>query len=98
LNSGTINYASGTQEENDNILKNYATFVALNIESYQKGDIELSDIPTIQGFDVSITFENQTFDILEFIATLVPKTESEKTSILNNCFTAIEEIVNNPLN
>lgn len=94
LNSGTINYASGTQEDNDNILKNYATFVALNIESYKNGDIELSDIPTIQGFDVNITFENQTFDILEFIATLVPKTESEKTNVLNNCVTAIEEIIN----
>lgn len=98
LNSGTITYASGTQEENDNILKNYATFVALNIQSYKNGDIEISDIPTIQGFDVNITFENKTFDILEFIAILVPKKENEKTSALNNCVTAIKEIINNPLN
>lgn len=94
LNSGTITYASGTQEENDNILKNYATFVALNIESYKDGDIELSDIPKIQNYNVKVTSNSVEFDYMEFIANLVPKSESEKTSLLNSCIASIEAELN----
>jgi hypothetical protein len=89
LNSGTITYASGTQEENDAFLQNYATFVALNIESYKKGDIEIDDFPDVDA--VSISLNENTFSIKEFVKSLISLPEVEKTSKLNDCITAITQ-------
>jgi hypothetical protein len=94
LNSGTITYASGTQEENDIILQNYALFISLQIESYKKGDIEIDDFIDISDYDVNISLGTDNFTIKEFVKSLVGKTETEKTSMLGSCITAIEAIIN----
>jgi hypothetical protein len=94
LNSGTIAYASGTQEENDVILQNYATFLALQIESYKEGSIEIDDFIDISGYNVAITLEENIFSIKEFVKSLVNLTPEEKESKLNNCVTAVEAIIN----
>ena len=89
LNSGTINYASGTQEENDIILQNYALFISLQIESYKKGDIEIDDFIDISDYDVNITLGTDNFTMKEFVKSLVGLPEVEKTNKLNDCITAI---------
>jgi hypothetical protein len=89
LNSGTITYASGMQEENDAILQNYATFIALNIESYKEGSIEIDDFMDISDYDVNITLGTENFTIKEFVKSLVSLPEVEKTTKLNDCITAI---------
>jgi hypothetical protein len=94
LNSGTITYASGTQEENDSILQNYATFLALQIESFKEGSIEIDDFIDISDYNVTITLEENTFSIKEFVKSLVNLTPEQKESKLNNCVTAIEAIIN----
>jgi hypothetical protein len=91
LNSGTITYASGTQEENDAILQNYATFVALNIESYKEGSIEIDDFMDISDYDVNISLGSENFTIKEFVKSLISLPEEEKTSKLNSCITAITQ-------
>ncbi len=94
LNSGTITYASGTQEENDLILQNYATFLALQIESFKEGSIEIDDFIDISDYNVTITLEENTFSIKEFVKSLVNLTPEQKESKLNNCVTAVEAIIN----
>jgi hypothetical protein len=94
LNSGTITYASGTQEENDNILKNYALFLTLQIESFKEGSIEIDDFMDISDYNVNITLDSNTFSIKEFVKSLVGLTDAEKTSKLSNCVTAVEAIIN----
>jgi hypothetical protein len=89
LQSQTITYASGTQEENDIILQNYALFVSLQIESYKKGDIEIDDFMDISDYDVNITLGSENFTIKEFVKSLVGLPEVEKTNKLNDCITAI---------
>ncbi len=94
LNSGTIVYASGTQEENDSILQNYANFVALQIESYKEGSIEIDEFFDISDYNVTITSEENTFSIKEFVKSLVNLTPEQKENKLNNCGTAVEAIIN----
>jgi hypothetical protein len=89
LNSGTITYASGMQEENDAILQNYATFIALNIESYKEGSIEIDDFMDISDYDVNITLGENNFTMKEFVKSLISLPEVEKTTKLNDCITAI---------
>jgi hypothetical protein len=91
LNSGTITYASGTQEENDAILQNYATFVALNIESYKEGSIEIDDFMDISDYDVNISLGSENFTIKEFVKSLVNLSQEDKQNKLNNCITAITQ-------
>ncbi len=93
LNTGTITYASGTQEENDNILKNYAAFLALQIESFNEGSIEIDDFMDISDYDVSISSEGSTFTIKQFVKSLVGLPEVEKTSKLSNCIASIQSFV-----
>jgi len=95
LQSQTITYASGTQEENDSILQNYATFLALQIQSYKDGSIEIDDFIDISGYNVSITSEENSFSIKEFVKSLVNLTNEQKENKLNNCITAVETIINN---
>ena len=94
LNNGTITYASGIQEENDVVLKNYANFISLNIKSYKEGSLSLDEFPTLQGFNVSIELDGETFDIVSFVKSLVETPAEEKSTKLNNCITSITEIIN----
>jgi hypothetical protein len=91
LNSGTITYASGTQEENDIILQNYALFISLQIESYKKGDIEIDDFIDISDYDVNISLGSENFTMKEFVKSLVSLPEVDKQSKLNSCITAITQ-------
>jgi len=96
LNSGTITYASGTQEENDLILQNYATFVALQIESYKRGDIEIDDFPTIEQYNpavqVTINLGTEAFSVLEFVQSIKAAAPAEKQSKLTDCLTNITQL------
>ena len=96
LNSGTISYASGTQEENDIILQNYALFVSLQIESYKKGDIEIDDFIDISDYNVNISLGSENFTMKEFVKSLVGLPEAEKTTKLNDCITAITSFIDEP--
>jgi hypothetical protein len=89
LQSQTITYASGTQEENDIILQNYALFLTLQIESYKKGDIEIDDFFDISDYDVNISLGTDNFTMKEFVKSLISLPEVEKTTKLNDCITAI---------
>jgi hypothetical protein len=90
LNSGTITYASGTQEENDNVLKNYATFVALQIESYKEGSLEIEEFIDISNYDVTVTSDSVAMTMKEFVLSLKGLSDAEKTSKLNSCVASIE--------
>lgn len=91
LITGTITYATGNQEENDNIAKNYVTFIALQIDSYKEGNIEIDDFFEIPGYNVNIVSNETDFTIKEFIKTLLYLSTEEKTEKLNNCVVDIKQ-------
>jgi hypothetical protein len=93
LNSGTINYTNGTQEENDIILQNYALFLTLQIESFKEGSIEIDDFYDISDYNVNISLGSENFTIKEFVKSLVGLSEIEKTTKLNDCLTAITSLI-----
>lgn len=94
LNEGTINFAEGVDAEVGlQKLRNYATFVALQIESYEAGDIEINQFTPIEYYDPTVTVTIQdganTVSILQFVESLVALPEAEKQSKLTNCLTNI---------
>jgi hypothetical protein len=90
LESGTITYASGTQEENDIILKNYASFLTLQIQSYKEGSLEIDEFIDISNYDVTVTSDSVAMTMKEFVLSLQGLSDAEKTSKLNSCVASIE--------
>jgi hypothetical protein len=98
LNEGTINFAEGVDAEVGlQKLRNYATFVALQIESYEAGDIEINQFTPIEYYDPTVTVTIQddanTVSILEFVESLVSLPEVQKQSKLTNCLTNITDVI-----
>ena len=98
LNEGTVNFAEGVDAEVGlQKLRNYATFVALQIESYEAGDIEISQFTPIEYYDPTVTVTIQdgtnTVSILQFVESLVALPETEKQSKLTNCLTNITDVI-----
>ena len=92
LNEGTINFAEGVDAEVGlQILRNYATFVALQIESYKAGDISIDEINTIEAFAtdkvVKITYLDEEFSLLAFVKELIGT--EDKAPVLSGCMASI---------
>ena len=90
LNAGTISYTSGDQTANDNILKNYVTLIAGQLQQYKDGDIEIDDFLELEGYSVNISVDSENFTLKNFIKSLVSLANSDKTIKLNECITALE--------
>ena len=90
LNDGTIIYASGDQTANDNILKNYVTLIAGQLQQYKDGDIEIDDFLDLEGYSVNISVDSQNFTLKNFIKSLVSLNGTDKITKLNECIIALE--------
>ena len=90
LNSGTINYASGGQVANDNVLKNYVSSINTQLQQHKDGSIEIDEFSNLDGYSVNVTVNSQNFTLKNFIKSLVSLSNSDKTTKLDTCITALE--------
>jgi ribonucleotide reductase alpha subunit len=97
VNDGTINFADGVDAvEAQTILSNYVQFVALSIESFNRGEIDLVNFPTIEQYNntvqVVINLGTEVFSVLEFAQTIQAAAPAEKQSKLTDCLTNITQL------
>jgi hypothetical protein len=97
LNSNTINFADGVDAvEAQTILNNYVQFVALMIESFNRGEVDLVNFPTIEQYNpnvqVVINLGTEVFSVLEFAQSLQAAAPAEKQSKLTDCLTNITQL------
>jgi hypothetical protein len=97
VNGGTINFADGVDAvEAQTILNNYVQFVALSIESFNRGEIDLVNFPTIEQYNptvqVVINLGTEVFSVLEFAQTIQAAAPAEKQSKLTDCLTNITQL------
>ena len=97
VNDGTINFSDGVDAvEAQTILNNYAQFIALSVESFNRGEIDLVNFPTIEQYNntvqVTINLGAESFSVLEFAQSIQAAAPAEKQSKLTDCLTNITQL------